>query len=250
VALLWTAPALAQSASTSQNRVEPDRPDVTNSAQLVAPGHLQIESGATYTKASTALSSFGSPVLARVGVSNRIEARIGTDGWVTRAVVGDRQSGFGNVQAGAKLRLVDDSQGSPVLAVIPMINLPTASASKGLGSGDVDYTLTVAGGADLGARSHVDANYAVGKIGAGAGRRHFTQHLVSVSASVSVDRWDPYGEVFWFSGQEPDGGAVAAFDVGAIYHLRDRLAFDGGVQVGLSQSAPNLSLFAGLTVGF
>ena len=139
---------------------------------------------------SSALSSFGSPLLARLGVSDWIEARIGADGWVEHAVGRDRESGFGNIQAGAKLRLVSDSAGTPVLSAIPMINLPTASASKGLGSGEADFTLTLAGGADLGARAHVDANYGIGTIGAGGGRR-FTQQLVSVSASVSAGRWDP-----------------------------------------------------------
>jgi Putative MetA-pathway of phenol degradation len=199
---------------------------------------------------SSALSGFGSPVLARLGVSDWIEARIGADGWVERAVGRDRQSGFGNIQAGAKVRLVSDSAGAPVLSAIPMINLPTASASKGLGSGEADFTLTLAGGADLGARAHVDANYGIGTMGAGGGQRRFTQHLVSVSASVSAGHWDPYAELFWFSAQELGGSGVAAFDVGTACHLRDRLTLDGGLQVGLSQAAPNLSLFAGISVGF
>ena len=199
---------------------------------------------------SEQLSGFGSPVLARVGVSNWIEARIGADGWVTRADAASRQSGLGNFQAGAKLRLVNDSEGTPILSVLPVITLPTADAGKGLGSGNVDYTLTLLGGVDVGTSGHVDANYAVGKIGAGGGQPHFTQHLVSVSASVSVERWDPYGEVFWFSAQEPGGSAVAAFDVGAICHLRNQLALDGGLQIGLSRAAPHLSVFAGLSVGF
>jgi hypothetical protein len=131
-----------------------------------------------------------------------------------------------------------------------MINLPTASASKGLGSGEADFTLTLASGADLGARAHVDANYGIGEIGAGSGERHFIQHLVSVSASVSAGRWDPYAELFWFSAQELGGSGVAAFDVGTSCHLRDRLTLDGGLQVGLSHAAPKLSLFGGLSVGF
>ncbi len=253
--LLWATPGFAQSASREaqsaarEDRIEPDRPDVTNSAKLVPPRHFQLEAGGTDTRMSSALSSFGSPVLARLGVSDWIEARIGVDGWVERAVGRDRESGFGNIQAGAKLRLVSDSAGTPMLSAIPMINLPTASASKGLGSGEADFTLTLAGGADLGARGHVDANYGVGSIGAGSGQR-FTQHLVSVSASVSARRWDPYAELFWFSAQEFGGSGVAALDVGTSCHLRDRLAVDGGLQVGLSHAAPTFSLFAGVSLGF
>ena len=253
--LLWATPGFAQPTSpeapptSREDRIEPDRPDVTNSAKLVPPRHFQLEAGGTDTRMSSALSSFGSPVLARLGVTNWIEARIGADGWVEHAVGRDRESGFGNIQAGAKLRLVSDSAGTPVLSAIPMINLPTASASKGLGSGEADFTLTLAGGADLGARGHVDANYGVGNIGAG-GQQRFTQHLVSVSASVSAGRWDPYAELFWFSAQDFGGSGVTAFDVGASCHLRDRLTVDGGLQVGLSHAAPNLGVFAGVSLGF
>jgi len=242
--------AFAQSTEADRSRIEPDRPDVTNSAHLVPSGQLQIEIGGVYTRASQEMKGFGSPVLARIGISRSIEARISGDGWVGRTDRTDRQSGFGNVQAGAKVRLLSDSHGEPIVSVLPVINVPTASASKGLGSGDVDYTLTILAGADVGTRSHVDANYGVGQIGAGGGHPHFAQHLVSVSASLSADRWDPYGEVFWVSEQEPGGSVVAAFDVGAICHLRDRLALDGGVQLGLSRAAPNFSLFAGVSVGF
>jgi hypothetical protein len=183
-------------------------------------------------------------------VSDWIEARISADGWVGRTERNDRQVGFGNVQAGAKLRVLGDSHGASIVSVLPAINLPFGSESKGLGSGDADYTLTVLTGVDVGARGHLDANYGVGQIGAGGGRPHFTQHLVSVSASVSVaERWDPYAEVFWFSTLEPGRGAVAAFDVGAICHVRNRLALDGGLQVGVSHAAPGLAVFAGLSFG-
>jgi hypothetical protein len=248
--LLATTPAFAQSPTPDRERIEPDRPDVTNSAHLVPTGQLQIEFGGAYTRTSPEVTGFGSPVLARIGVSDRIEARIGADGWVGRTESNNRQMGFGNVQAAAKLRVLSDSSGKPIVSVMPAINLPSGSASKGLGSGDVDYTLTVLTGVDVGSRGHVDANYGVGQIGTGGGRPHFTQHLVSVSASVSVaERWDPYAEVFWFSAQEPGGGAIAAMDVGAICHVRNRLALDGGLQVGFSHAAPGLAVFAGISVG-
>jgi len=248
--LLAASPVFAQSPTPDRDRIEPDRPDVTNSTHLVGTGRVQVEGGGTYTRTSAELASFGSPVLARIGVSDWIEARIGADGWVGRSELHDRQTGFGNVQAGAKLRVLSDSRGEPIVSVLPAINLPSASATKGLGSGDVDYTLTLLTGIDVGARGRVDANYGLGRIGAGGGRPHFTQHLLSVSAGVSVaERWDPYAEAFWFSAQEPGGGAVAAIDVGAICHVRNRLALDGGLQVGFSHAAPGLAVFAGLSVG-
>jgi outer membrane putative beta-barrel porin/alpha-amylase len=249
-ALLLAATSACAQPTQADDRIQPDRPDITNSAHLVAPGQFQIELGGLYTRVSPQVTGFGSPALARIGASTWIEARIGGDGWVGRTDGIDRQSGLGNLQAGAKVRLLSDSHGEPILSVLPLINLPTANPSKGLGSGDMDYTVTLAAGVDVGARGHVDANYGIGKIGAGGSQPHFTQYLMSVSASVSAERWDPYGEVFWFSRQEPGRSAVAAFDVGTICHLRDRLAIDAGLQIGLSRSAPNLTVFGGLSVGF
>jgi len=248
--LLSAGSAHAQPSAPDPDRIEPDRPDVTNSAHIVGVGEVQIEIGSSYTRAARHLTSAGSPILARIGVSTWMEARISSDGLVTSSNHGTRETGFGNVQAAAKLRLVGDSRGAPIVAVLPAVNLPTASAAKGLGSGDADYTITVLTGFDIGTRGHVDANYGYGRIGAGGGRPHFGQHLLSVSASVAAGaHWDPYAEAFWFSAQEPDGGAVAALDVGAICRLGHRLAVDGGLQVGISHRAPDLAAFAGFTFG-
>jgi hypothetical protein len=89
----------------------------------------------------------------------------------------------------------------------------------------------------------------VGRIGAGAGLPRFTQHLVSWSASAEVPGpVTPYVEGFWFSRQDPDGGQIVALDAGAIYVITPRFALDGGAQVGLTDAAPSLSAFGGLSV--
>jgi hypothetical protein len=153
------------------------------------------------------------------------------------------------VQLGAKLRLWSEPGGAPVLSVLPTVNLPTASAEKGLGSGSADYTLALLTGTDIGRHGHVDVNYGVGAIGGGESAPHYLQHLVSVSASIAVsDNWNPYAEAFWFSRQEVDGGGVTAVDAGAIYELGARYALDGGLQFGVSRNAPSVAAFAGVSV--
>jgi hypothetical protein len=137
----------------------------------------------------------------------------------------------------------------PVLSILPTVNLPAASESKGLGSGQADFTIALLTGTDFLTRGHIDVNYGIGRIGAGTGLPRFTQHLVSWSASAEIPGpVTPYLEGFWFSRQDPDGGQVAALDTGAIYVVNPRLAFDGGVQVGLTDAAPSLSAFAGMSV--
>src|SRR5476649_2001000 len=231
--LAVTAPALAQ--STSEEPIDLDRPDVTNGTHIVSIGLVQFELGGLYTHDGPHQGNTSSPMTMRIGVFDWLEARIGGDGLLTQTTADSRAIGFGNVQLGAKLRLWADPGGIPVLSILPTVNLPTASAEKGLGSGDADYTVAVLTGTDIGARGHIDVNYGIGKIGAGQGRPHFTQHLLSTSASfTATEHLSPYAEVFWFSKTDVDGTPEVSFDTGAIYAFGPRLALDGGFQLGLN----------------
>jgi hypothetical protein len=248
----FSPPAFSQAPSPQPQpieTIEPDRPDVTNGTHIVDIGLLQIEIGGLYTHPTAGQRAFGTPFTARIGLLDWFEARIGTDGLLLQTGDSGRVSGLGNLQLGAKLRLWAEPGGLPVLSILPTINVPTASADKGLGSGDADYTVAMLTGTDIGRHWHVDVNYGIGAIGAGGGQPHFVQHLVSVSTSVAAsDNWNPYVEAFWFSRQAADTGAMAAIDAGAIYELGARFAVDGGLQIGVNHNAPGLAAFGGLSM--
>jgi outer membrane putative beta-barrel porin/alpha-amylase len=239
------APAVLQ----AQDTIEPDRPDVTNGTHIVDIGLLQIEVGAVYLRAGRSQHGFASPITGRVGLTDWLEARIGTDGLIVQSDGEYRQTGIGNTNIGAKLRLWADPGGMPLISVLPTIDLPTGDPAKGLGSGDADYLLAVLTGSDLGRHWHADVNYGVGRIGAGQNQPHFTQHLASVSVSAAAsDNWNPYVETYWFSKQGAYGGAVIAVDGGAIYELGARYAVDGGVQVNLTGSPKEVAAFGGISM--
>jgi Putative MetA-pathway of phenol degradation len=250
IAAPMSAQAPSAPATGSQNdNLEPDRPDVTNGAHIVDVGLLQIEVGGVWNRGGAGRRSVGTPLMVRVGLTEWLEARVSGDGFLSVTDAAGNQRGMGNVQLGAKLRLWSDPGGVPVLSILPTINLPVASESKALGSGQADYTVAVLTGTDFLTRGHVDINYGVGWIGAGTRLPRFTQHLVSLSASAELPGpLTPYLECFWFSRQDPHGGGVAAVDTGAIYVINPRLALDGGVQVGLTSAAPALAAFGGMSV--
>src|SRR5262245_57892906 len=190
IVLFNAAAAIAQGAvrpmpAQGDENLEPDRPDVTNGTHIVDVGLLQLEVGGIWTHGRTDVHSFGTPLTARVGLTDWIEARVGGDGFLAVTDSTGHQSGFGNVQLGAKLRLWADPGGAPVLSVLPAINLPAASESKGLGSGQADFTIALLTGVDVPAHAHVDVNYGIGRIGAGTGLHRFTQHLASWSATAA-----------------------------------------------------------------
>ena len=122
------------------DNLEPDRPDVTNGTHIVDVGLLQMELGGVMSRAGGGRRSVSTPVTARIGLTDWLEARIGGDGFLSTTDANGNQRGLGNVQLGAKLRLWADPGGVPVLSILPTINLPAASESKGLGSGQADFT--------------------------------------------------------------------------------------------------------------
>ena len=185
----------------------------------------------------------------RVGLLDWLEARLSSDGYLHATDTSSSVSGAGNVQVGAKVRLFADPGGLPVLSILPTVNLPVASVSKGLGSGESDLTLVMLTGTDLGRTSHVDVNYGVGAIGASQGQPRFSQQLVSVSVSHSLtEQLSPYVEGFWFSKVDPDGGPVVSIDAGFIQAWTARFAVDAGFALGLSHAAPDRSFFAGVSI--
>jgi hypothetical protein len=250
VCLLASRLASAQAVQPVQATptIDPDRPDITNGAQLVEPGALQLEAGGSFTRNQSEQRGWGSPFTLRLGVTPWIEARFSGDGLLVRSDAAGHEVGFGNVQLAAKVRVWADRTGASLLSVLPTVNLPTADAGRGFGSGSADYTIAVLTGADIGARAHADVNYGIGAIGSGGVAPHFAQQTASISTSVAAARWSPYGELFWISRQEPDGSAIVAVDAGAIYTVRPHIAVDGGVQLGVSASAPDVSVFAGVSI--
>lgn len=239
---------LLASAARAQDTIEPDRPDVTNGTHIVDIGLLQVEMGGQFVRSADSQRSFGSPLMMRVGLTDWIEARIGTDGFVTQTDGTIRQTGLGNTNIGAKLRLWADPGGIPVLSILPTINFPTADPTKGLGSGDRDYLLVVLTGTDIGRHWHADINYGIGAIGAGSDEPHFVQHLASISVSVAAtDNVNPYVETYWFSRQDPNGPGVTAIDAGAIYELGPRYAIDGGLEVNVT-GGRSVALFGGVSM--
>jgi hypothetical protein len=70
---------------------------------------------------------------------------------------------------------------------------------------------------------------------------------VSVSHSVT-EQLSPYIEGYWFSRQDPDDGRVLSVDAGLIQAFTARLAVDGGFTVGLTNAAPHVAVFGGLSI--
>ena len=55
----------------------------------------------------------------------------------------NRQFGYGDTELGAKYRFLDEADGNPQIGVFPLVELPTGSRARGLGSGHTQVFLPV-----------------------------------------------------------------------------------------------------------
>ena len=127
---------LALSLSAQDSAIDADRPHVGTGPHVVAPEEVQVEAGVQWQQSADS-RLFGSPMLVRVGVADRVEIRAASDGVLARRDGGATAFGIGNAQLGAKIRLWGDRD-EPFFSVMPTVGFGLASREKGLGNGATD----------------------------------------------------------------------------------------------------------------
>jgi len=130
IGLLAAAPLAAQ--AQDPHAVQPERPTVATHAGTVAPGWIELETGAEFDHAQGSWS-IGAPAIIKIGIMPRVQFSI--FGGLTRPAGG--HLGVGDLAAGLKLRL---AEGLPLLgdfAVLPAIKFPVGDGAHGTGTTDV-----------------------------------------------------------------------------------------------------------------
>ena len=102
-----------------------DRPDFTESAVVVPNRSIQIEAGLTSSWVDRTKGISLPEVLVRVGLGERVEARIGLPRWNSLDSARGSASGFDDLYLGAKIQL--GPSGGWDLALIPAIYIPAGA---------------------------------------------------------------------------------------------------------------------------
>jgi hypothetical protein len=196
--MLAAAPCLAQSSQPDPELIT-DRPDFTESSEVVGRGVIQIESGLTLEEPDASVRQVTLPqLLVRIGLGRRVELRLASDGYVSQSLdaAGGRRSrsGRADMEVGAKVKLLDADRTGFDLALIPALTLPTASESFGSNGYDPGVKLTVA--RDLPREFGFSANLNTASVTEGDGRVWSREASVSVShalAGAFGAYWETYG---------------------------------------------------------
>ena len=240
-AALVAATCIPVYAQESTPELVTDRPDFTESSDVAGRGVVQFETGTTLEFDGGARTLTAPLGLMRIGVSNRIEIRLSSDGFVS----GIDARGVADMEIGAKVRVFHSEKWGFDAAVIPMITVPTGSATMTTGAYDPTLKLTYA--KSLGAGFDLSGNFNVSRVTDGEDR--FGQRAYSVSVGHDLGRgWGGFWEAYGFSRLEKDGGAAWTFDTGVSHGAGANMQVDVEMGHGLTGAAPDWFVGAGFAV--
>jgi hypothetical protein len=105
-----------------------DRPTDSASPALVPRRTFQLEWGYKVTRLDTDSGRTDThllpDLLARFGISERVEARLTTTGWTLENTSTGKERGFTDVSVGAKIALADERERRPQMALLVDVSLP------------------------------------------------------------------------------------------------------------------------------
>lgn len=252
--LALAAPLAAQDFSSLKDPINPDRPDFTNGPSLVTPGHLQIETGYTYTRMGEASAQTLGEVLLRYAFDDRWEARLGLNSyeWIDPGMGERRLSGFQDPFVEVKIRLNDEAAehrppGMPALGLLVQTTIPVGARAL---TADVwQPRAALALHWDLPANWSLESNLGGARLADGAER--FDQLFASLSAGFQLnEKVGGFLEGYAFSRESAGGDATEYADVGLSYLISNDLQLDVRVGTGIAQPHPNWFTGLGASVRF
>jgi len=224
-----------------------DRPDFTESSEVVGDRAVQIESGLTIEQAEPALHQVTAPqVLVRYGLGRRVELRVASDGYVSQTVRTPeghvRTGGRSDAEIGAKVKFLDAPRAGVDMAVIGSLSLPLASAGFGTTRYDPGIKLTAA--RDLPNGFGVSANVNAVAVTGAAGREWTREASVSVGHALA----GPFGAYWEGFGTLTGGGCDCTLNTGATMAIGANAQIDMEVGHGVSGAAHGWFVGVGFAV--
>ena len=230
--------------------VKPSRPTLANPAEFQKPGVLEVEYGydADFRGEDFDVQQT-TPLAIRFAAGRRLLLELNSEGIKSETDLGgERVTGIGDTQIGFQVVAAADTGQHPALAFAYYLKLPTASRSKGLGSGRFDHKLLFLVSRKLG-ETDVDFNGAY--LAAGREEGGGWLHGGQAALSFGHDLTEKLNLQWELSGQSVDEAQPRGlYALGALaYKVHRRLVLDWGARFGLNPEAPRVGAFAGLSVG-
>jgi hypothetical protein len=255
-AALAAGPLAAQ--DTPPGELVTDRPDRTESAAVVAPGYVQVETGVLFTRYEEGVAEVevveGPGTLVRIGLGGRTELRLGWDGWVRQEVSlpggGDvTVDGAADAELGAKVRLRDEAGRLPEAALLVGVSLPLGDEELTSDRYDPSILLSLAHTLSERLALGYNAGVAWSSAPGEAGVVETASHAVW-SAALGIGLTERLGAFVELFGEEPidaAGSSAVSADGGFTWLVRPNLQLDLFAGAGLTDEAPDWFTGAGVS---
>lgn len=240
-------PLAAQEAPAEESCVpKACRPLFTTSAGLAEPGILELEVGAQKIYNRDRCEDGYFPTQLNLGVCPWFDFRLGWSGPTLRKDSQGAMHGGGGdpVLGGQALFLKQEASGLD-LGLAYWHKLPRASVVKGIGTGKHDDTLLATASRVCG-RWAFDLNAGANWVGRREGEGRVCQGALSLSVTCAVAPcWNLTLDTYALATTELGPRAVSSI-LALSRDISPNLCVDLGVETGLTQGAPRMSLNAGL----
>ena len=236
----------ATSPATLAQELVTDRPDQTESSATVPTGFWQVETGTLYEEAADGDTVSAPTTLLRVGLDERLELRLGWDGWISAS--GDAPDGIGDGELGAKLSLRPDAVPGPEVAILVGTSVPWGDS--GLGSDRFDPAARLAVTHGIGDRASLAWNLGAEWQTEEEGTTRSTLSRALATVAVGFDLVEDLGafvELFATTPLSASGDEELSFDAGVTWLLAPNLQLDAAAGFALSGPAPEQFLGVGIT---
>lgn len=221
----------------------PQRPTFSNDTFTTAKNTFEIETGVAVDPGD----ELETAVTGKVGVTDHADLLLTWSPHLVLERPGRDARGQGDVFVASRVRLREDEDGIPAVALLGTVKIPTASDRRGVGSGELDALFTGIVTKQIDAFS-ITANYQLGFLGEPGDGGFDLQHAFAIAAGTGLsDRVGVFAEVAGVFVHEQDVESVFT-TAGLTYTPTPSVVLDAGAVTGLSSDAPEFRLFVGATI--
>ena len=227
-----------------------DRPDITESPSTVDAGHFQVELSFleyTHNHGDGGADEFAVlPANFKIGLLNNVDLQFVLNPYVRLEADEETIDGFGDIQLRTKVNLWGNDSGTTALALMPVVQIPTAA--DGLGSDRIEgglivpFALELPGEWSLGLMAELDIVRDDGNEDYGFELVHTVALGRGIAGALGA-----YVEYIGMVPHQTGAGYEGAIGVGMTYGLSENIQLDAGANFGLSSGADDVTLFSGIS---
>ena len=225
------------------------RPLTTDDVGITELGKFALELGFDFKRQDNHDRVYNPSWTLTYGLLERMEVGVGGGYLFFQPKKGENENGFADTQLKVKYRLTNEKPWIPSFGVKGTLKIPTASESKGLGSGDADFNIEAIATKNFGKHLVISLNLGY----TFNGEVHVDNDLTyGISATFALsDKWALLGEVFGshkLNGNSKDR-PLSGF-IGTNYMITKDITWDAGIELGMNKAAPDYRVTTGLTILF